>query len=122
MALHCVNPKPDLSMDSVEYIRRVLDAYRATPGACGVVRKPDRAFALALHARGVPLEAVENALVLAASRRLARPANAPPLSVIRSLAYFGPVIDEVLASPVSQTYYDYLRHRLSGFSATQLGS
>ena len=49
-------------MDSAVYIRRVLDAYRATPGACGVVRKPDRAFALALHARGVPLEAVERVL------------------------------------------------------------
>lgn len=98
-------------MDATEYVQRVLDAYRATPGACGVVRKPDRAFALQLFARGVPLEAVENAFVLAASRRLARPANAPPLGVIRSLAYFSPVIDEVLASPVSQDYYRYLRAR-----------
>ena len=122
MARRYVNPKPDLSMDSAEYIRRVLDAYRATPGTCGVVRKPDRAFALALHARGVALEAVENALVLAASRRLARPADAPPLGIIRSLAYFGPVIDEVLASSVSQTYYDYLRHRLSRYSAAPLRS
>ncbi len=73
-------------MDSAEYIRRVLEAYRVTPGACGVVRKPDPAFALALHARGVPLGAVENALVLAASRRLARSADAPPLGFIRFLA------------------------------------
>jgi hypothetical protein len=100
-------------MDSALYVQRVLDAYRATPGACGVVRKPDRAFALQLFARGVPLEAVENAFVLAASRRLARHANAPPLGVIRSLAYFSPVIDEVLASPVSQDYYRYLHARLA---------
>ncbi|MCC7155675.1 MAG: hypothetical protein IT161_13950 [Bryobacterales bacterium] len=106
-------------MDSAEYIRRVLDAYRATPGTCGVVRKPDRAFALALHVRGVPLDAVENAFVLAAARRLARPADAPPLGIIRSLAYFGPVIDEVLDSTVAQTYYDYLRHRLSRYSTAQ---
>ena len=99
-------------MDSAEFVRRVLDAYRATPGTCGVVRKPDRAFALALHARGVPLAAVENAFVLAAARRLVRPPDAPPLGVIRSLAYFGPVIDEVLHSSVGQAYYDYLRHRL----------
>lgn len=104
-------------MNPADYIQRVLDAYRATPGTCGVVRKPDRAFALALHARGVPLDAVENALVLAAARRLARPAGAPPLGIIRSLAYFGPVIDEVLTSTVSQTYYDYLRHRLARYSA-----
>jgi hypothetical protein len=100
-------------MGSAEYLQRVLDAYRATPGTGGVVRRPDRAFALQLHARGVPLAAVENAFVLAASRRLARPADAPPLGVIRSLAYFSPVIDEVLHSPVSQNYYRYLRFRLA---------
>jgi hypothetical protein len=106
-------------MDSAEFVRRVLDAYRATPGACGVVRKPDRAFALALHARGVPFAAVENAFVLAAARRLARPPDAPPLGVIRSLAYFGPVIDEVLHSSVGQAYYDHLRHRLPHLMAAQ---
>ncbi|HKV53883.1 MAG TPA: hypothetical protein VJN94_04505 [Candidatus Binataceae bacterium] len=106
-------------MDSFEYVRRVLDAYRTTPGTCGVIRKPDRAFALRLHARGVPLVAIENAFVLTAARRMARPADAAPLGIIRSLAYFSPVIDEVMASTVSQTYYDHLRHRLSSSSATQ---
>ena len=106
-------------MDSAEYIRRVLDAYRATPGTCGVVRKSDRAFALALHARGVPLDAVENAFVLAASRRIVRRSDAQPLGVIRSLAYFGPVIDEVLESPVGQDYYRYLRHHLPHWLAAQ---
>jgi hypothetical protein len=106
-------------MDSAEYIRRVLDAYRATPGTCGVVRKPDRALALQLHARGAPLAAVENAFVLAAVRRLVRAADVPPLGIIRSLAFFGPVIDEVLDSTVSQTYYDYLRHRLPHYLAAQ---
>ena len=99
-------------MDSAEYVRRALDAYRATPGACGVVRKPDRVLAAQWFTRGVPLAAVENAFVLAAARRLARPAGAPPLGVIRSLAYFSPVIDEVLASPVDDAYFHYLRHRL----------
>ena len=99
-------------MDSAEYVRLVLDAYRATPGAGGVVRKPDRVLAAQLFTRGVPVTVVEQALVLAAARRLARPVDAPPLGVIRSLAYFSPVIDEVLASPVSEDYYRYLRHRL----------
>ena len=99
-------------MDSAEYVRRALDAYRATPGACGVVRKPDRVLAAQWFTRGVPLAAVENAFVLAAARRLARPAGAPPLGVIRSLAYFSPVIDEVLAAPVGDAYFHYLRQRL----------
>ena len=100
-------------MESFEYVRRVLDAYRATPGTCGAIRKPDRAFALQLHARGVPLAVVENALVLACARRLLRPADAPPLGVIRSLAYFAPVIDEVLGLRVDDAYFQHLRARLS---------
>jgi hypothetical protein len=99
-------------MDSSEYVRRVLDAYRATPGTCGAIRKPDRAFALQLFARGVPLASVENAFVLACSRRLARQVDAAPLGVIRSLAYFSPVIDEVLELRVSDAYFQYLRQRL----------
>jgi hypothetical protein len=95
------------------------DAYRATPGACGVVRKSDRAFALALHARGVPLDAVEHAPVLAASRRIVRRPDAPPLGVIRWLVYFGPVIDEVLESPAGPDYDRYLRQRLSHWRAGQ---
>lgn len=100
-------------MDAFEYVRRVLDAYRATPGTCGAIRQPDRAFALQLFARGVPLTVVENALVLACARRLLRPADAPPLGVIRSLAYFAPVIDEVLGLPVDDAYFQHLRARLT---------
>lgn len=106
-------------MDAVEYVRRVLDAYRVTPGTCGAVRKADRSFALALHARGVPINAVENAFVLAASRRIVRPLDAPALGVVRSLAYFGPVIEEVLESTVSPHYYQYLRSRLPHWLAAQ---
>jgi len=39
------------------------------------------------------LIAVENALLLAAARRLFRDSNATPLGLIRSLAYFAPVIE-----------------------------
>jgi hypothetical protein len=96
-----------------EYVRRLLEAYRATPGTCGAVRRPDRLLAAQLHQRGVPLEAAENALTLAAARRLARPADAPPLGIIRSLAYFSPVIEEVLHLQVSPSYFRYLRHRMA---------
>jgi hypothetical protein len=100
-------------MESFQYVRRVLDAYRTTPGTCGAIRKPDRAFALQLFDRGVPLAVVENALVLACARRLARPADAAPLGVIRSLAYFAPVIDEVLELRVDDAYFRHLHQRLA---------
>ena len=95
-----------------EYMRRVLEAYRRTPGTMGTVRRPDRVLAAQLHQRGVSVSVIENALVLAATRRLVRPADALPLGTIRSLAYFLPVIEEVLALRVSPDYFQYLRHKL----------
>src|ERR1035437_9366511 len=103
-------------MEQRDYVRRLLESYRATPGTCGVVRRPDRLLAIQLHERGVPLAAVENALTLAAARRLARPADAPPLGIIRSLAYFSPVIEEVLHLKVSPEYFRHLRNRLAKFT------
>jgi hypothetical protein len=105
-------------MEQREYVRRLLEAYRATPGTCGAVRRPDRWLAAQLHQRGVPLEVVENALILAAARRLARPANAPPLGIIRSLAYFAPVIEEVLRLEVSPEYFPHLRNRIARIKPT----
>ena len=58
-----------------EYVRQVLEAYRKTPGTMGTVRRPDRMVAAQLYQRGVALSVIENALVLAAVRRLVRPAN-----------------------------------------------
>jgi hypothetical protein len=100
-------------MDQRDYVCRLLDAYRATPGTCGAVRRPDRVLAAQLHQRGVPLEAVENAFVLAAARRMIRPDGAAaPLGAIRSLAYFVPVIEEVLQLEVGQQYFQHLRRKL----------
>jgi len=107
----------DNSLDRVEFIQRVLTAYCQTPGTTGTIRRPDRLVAAQLYARGVPLPSVENALVLAASRRLLRPTQAPPLGTIRSLAYFLPVVDEVLALNLSQDYFRYLRSKITCFSS-----
>jgi hypothetical protein len=103
-------------MEQSEYVRRLLESYRATPGTCGAVRRPDRLLAIQLHKRGVPLEAVENALTLAATRRLARPADAAPLGIVRSLAYFSPVIEEVQHLQVKPEYFRHLRNRLAQFT------
>jgi hypothetical protein len=107
------------AMDQRDYVRRLLEAYRATPGTSGAVRRPDRVLAAQLHDRGVSLEAVENALVLAAARRLIRPDGAAPLGTIRSLAYFTPVIEEVLQMQVSAEYFHYLRHKLQRTTSSQ---
>ena len=102
-----------------EYIRRVLEAYRKTPGTMGTVRHPDRVLAAQFYQRGVSASAIENAFVLAAARRLIRPADALPLGTIRSLAYFVPVIEEVLGLRVSPDYFQYLRHKLERVAPTR---
>jgi hypothetical protein len=103
----------DDSHGQEEYVRQLLEAYRNTPGTMGTVRRADRLLAAQLYQRGLSLKVIENALVLAATRRLVRPADAPPLGTIRSLAYFLPVIEEVLESRVSPDYFDHLRHKLA---------
>jgi len=96
-----------------EYVRQVLEAYRKTPGTMGTVRRADRMLAAQLYQRGLSLKVIENALVLAATRRLIRPPDAPPLGTIRSLAYFLPVIEEVLEMRISPDYFEYLRYKLA---------
>src|SRR6266700_7636855 len=95
-----------------EYIRRVLEAYRKTPGTMATVRRADRVLAAQLYQRGVAVTVIENAFVLAAARRLMRPADAPTLGTIRSLAYFLPVIEEVLGMRVSPEYFQHVRQKV----------
>lgn len=107
-----------LSSGAEDYARKVLDAYSKTPGTTGNVRRPDRLLAAQLYQRGIPLHKVENALVLAAVRRLIRSSDASPLATVRSLAYFLPVIEEVLQMEIGEEYFQYARHKLQRLSNT----
>jgi hypothetical protein len=109
----------ETGLSEEEYIRQVVEAYRKTAGTMGTVRRADRLLAAQLYQRGLSVKVIENAFVLAATRRLIRPVNAPPLGTIRSLAYFLPVIEEVLALRVSPDYFDYLRYKLARARSTR---
>jgi|SRR5215208_3432975 len=98
------------------YVEQVLDLYRRTPGTRGSARRADRRLAATLRQRGVPLELVDAALLVATARRALRPATAPPLAPIATLHYFLPVIEELLASPPDPAYFDYLRRRLASLA------
>lgn len=103
----------DDGLSQEQYIRQILEAYRQTPGTMGTVRRADRMLAAQFYQRGLSVKVIENALVLAAARRLIRPADASPLGSIRSLAYFLPVIEEVLGLRVSPDYFQHLRQKLA---------
>jgi hypothetical protein len=84
-----------------------------------LIRRPDRILAAQLHERGVPLTVLENALALAAVRRMIRPNGAAPLATVRSLAYFLPAIDEVLATDVDPSYYQHVRSKLQRLTTSR---
>jgi hypothetical protein len=94
------------------YIAAVLTLYVDLPDTPLCASVSDQWLARRFHADGVPLHAVETALMLGSLRRLFRPAGAPPLSPIRALAYFRPVIEELQVHPVPDGYLDYLRLKL----------
>jgi hypothetical protein len=91
------------------YVAAVLILYLDLPDTPLRASPADQAFARRLHEQGVALSLVEAALLLASLRRLIRPADRPPLSPIRSLAYFQSVITELQQQPLPDGYLDYLR-------------
>lgn len=104
---------PELSTSDVaNYVSAVLALYLGLPETPLRTNAQDQMYARQLYDRGVALPTVESAFLLASLRRLLRPADAPPLSPIRSLAYFQPVIAELLANPAPENYPEYLRLKL----------
>jgi hypothetical protein len=100
------------------YIASVLTLYVDLPDTPPRASASDQWLARRLHDERVPLHLVETALLLGSLRRLIRPADAPRLSPIRSLAYFRPVIDELRAHPEPDGYLDYLRLKLHQAATT----
>ena|ERR1700688_1710229 len=103
--------------DPAAYVAAVVMLYIELPETPLSANLQDHRQARRLHDRGVPLQLVESALLLASLRRLVRPADLPPLPPIRSLAYFQPVIDELLVHPMPDTYLEYLRLKLNRIAA-----
>jgi hypothetical protein len=96
----------------IAFVRAVLDLYLGLPHSAA--RRPsrnDRRLAEQLFDRGFALQIVRAAMLLAMARRSQRHTDAPPLTPIRSLYYFTPVIDELLASTPDPTFFDYLNTR-----------
>jgi hypothetical protein len=94
------------------YVSSVLTLYVDLPDTALRANPQDQRQARSWFERGVPLPVVETALLLASLRRMTRPQGVPPLPRIRSLAYFQPVIEELLENPAPDGYLPYLRSKL----------
>ena len=108
-------PQNPLSRDS--YIKQALELYRCVPGTLGRIRREDWLLAADLHDRGIDLFILKAAFVLAAARRCFRPQNGHPLAPIRSMHYFVPVIEEILANPPAAEYLDYLKSKIKQYAS-----
>jgi hypothetical protein len=105
------------SSNRENYINQALELYRCVPGTLGRIRREDRLLAADLHDRGIDLSTLEAAFVLAAARRSLRSPDAHPLAPIRSMHYFLPVIEEILANPPASEYLAYLKSKIKKYAA-----
>ena len=85
----------DPASNPTTYVVTVLNLYGELPDTPPRTNPQDQRQARSWFDRGVSLTVVEAALLLASLRRV-RPRGIPPLPRIRSLAYFQPVIEELL--------------------------
>lgn len=100
----------------VAFVAAVLELYLDLPDTPLRFHSADQALAQRLSQRQISLKVIEAALLLGSLRRLMRPSSLPPLTRIRSLAYFQPVIDELLLQPLSDSYLQHLRLKLRAVS------
>ena len=98
--------------EEVIYVAALLTLYVDLPDTPLRHTPMDQSVARKLYQEAVPLSLVESALLLATLRRRTRSSELPPLSKIRSLAYFLPVIAELQQQPLPDGYLDYLRLKL----------
>jgi hypothetical protein len=101
------------SLDRRCYVCAVLASYLELPDTPSRSRPPDRALAGRLYDRHIPLRTVQQAFLLASARRRIRPQDSPPLQPVRSLHYFVPVIEELLQTPLTRGYEQYLKRKLA---------
>jgi hypothetical protein len=104
--------------DLSAYRQTILDLYLRLPDTPRRLSRHDLRLVRQLWDRNVTLEVIEAALLLASARRAARPPDAMPLGPVRSLHYFLPLIEELLAQPVPESYVAYLRSKLEMRPAT----
>jgi hypothetical protein len=107
------NPMEDVDV----YAETALKLYLQLPETPLRASSNDSRTAGTLYARGITLATIESALLLGSIRRLSRPPDSPQLSPIRSLAYFLPVIEEILFNPVPNGYLEYLRRKVESLNS-----
>jgi hypothetical protein len=94
------------------YVDVIKSRFVALGCTVGKFSVRDAQFAQALQRRGVPLETVQDALLMGAIRKYVSWLNGGSPQPIASLAYFAAVVSEIQERPFPADYREYLRMKV----------
>lgn len=96
-----------------EFVGKVRALFLAPACVQASFSAADEKIAVELHRRGVQLEQMARAILLGSARKYVSMLNAGVGAPITSLQYFADVIDEVIRSPVPESYWEPLRAKVT---------
>ena len=98
--------------DEACFIGKVRDLFLAPACVRAVFTAADEAIASSLYDRGVSVEQMRRAVLLGCARKYASMINGQTRMRISSLQYFVPLVDEVTASAIPESYWEPLRRKV----------
>jgi len=98
--------------EDAEYVAEIRDCFEALGCTHGNFSAGDIKTARALKQRSVPIEAIRDALLLAACRKYQSWLNGSFSTPIASLRYIEPLIAEVQQQPFAENYREYLNAKV----------
>ena len=96
-----------------EFVGKVRALFLAPACVEASFSAADEKIAIQLHRRGVQLEQMARAILLGSARKYVSMINAGVKAPITSLQYFADVIDEVIRSPIPESYWEPLRAKVT---------
>jgi hypothetical protein len=96
-----------------EFVEKVRALFLAPACVQASFSAADEKIAVQLHRRGVQLEQMTRAILLGSARKYVAMINAGVRAPITSLQYFADVIDEVIRSPIPESYWEPLRAKVT---------
>jgi hypothetical protein len=96
-----------------EFVGKVRALFLAPACVQASFSAADEKIAIQLHRRGVQLEQMARAILLGSARKYVSMLNAGVRAPITSLQYFADVIDEVIRSPIPESYWEPLRAKVT---------
>lgn len=94
------------------YVESVRECYERLACTGGKLCAAGIEVTRQLHRRSIPLDVVQDAMLLGACRKFESWLNGASCEPIRSMAYFEPLVAEVQMNPLPHGYSGYLRSKL----------